>query len=218
MPLPEKQLIRRIRLLTRRWKSAGRSGLGIPHAPSRPQSSPIRKGIDDDCAVLSMPPGHEALVTTDFSLEGTHFRREWDPPESVGHRCLARGLSDIAAMGGEQQAAFLSLAIPAKLPQEWVDRFLQGFLKLAKEFGVPLAGGDTAESAHGVLADITVIGSVPKGKAILRTGAMPGDRIYVTGALGASSEAVARLYSGQEKKATPDLFPTHFFPVPRIKV
>src|SRR5204863_4225879 len=179
MPMSEKALIARIR----RKAVQGRG---------------IVTGIGDDSAVLKIPDGHQSLVTTDFSLEGTHFRREWHPPESVGHRCLARGLSDIAAMGGEQQAAFLSLALPAKLPQEWVDHFLRGFLKLAKEFGVPLAGGDTAESAHGVLADITVIGSVPKGKAILRTGAMPGDRIYVTGALGASSEAVARLYSRQE--------------------
>src|SRR5213079_2446076 len=152
MPMSEKALIARIR----RKAVQGRG---------------IVTGIGDDSAVLKIPKGHQALVTTDFSLEGVHFWRDWHPPESVGHRCLARGLSDIAAMGGEQQAAFLSLALPAKLPQEWVDRFLQGFLKLAKEFGVPLAGGDTAESAHGVLADITVIGSVPKGKAILRTGA-----------------------------------------------
>jgi len=69
-------------------------------------------GIGDDCAVLRVPTGDELLATTDFSLEGVHFRREWHPPESVGHRCLARGLSDIAAMGGEPIAAFLSLALP----------------------------------------------------------------------------------------------------------
>src|SRR5205814_3071210 len=122
----------------------------------------IPAGIGDDCAVLRLPRGHEALVTTDFSLEGVHFRREWHPPESVGHRCLARGLSDIAAMGGEPVAAFLSLALPSKLPQVWADRFLKGLLALAKCFDTQLAGGDTAESPAGVLADIVVIGSVPK--------------------------------------------------------
>src|ERR1700719_4510878 len=111
-------------------------------------------GIGDDCAVLRVPTGHEALVTTDFSLEGVHFRRNWHPPESVGHRCLARGLSDIAALGGEPAAAFLSLALPADLPQKWVDRFMRGLLRLAREYGVTLAGGDTAESPDGILADI----------------------------------------------------------------
>ncbi|HVI78781.1 MAG TPA: AIR synthase related protein, partial [Candidatus Acidoferrum sp.] len=77
-------------------------------------------GIGDDGAVLRLPSGHDLLTTTDFSLEDVHFRRAWHPAESVGHRCLARGLSDIAAMGGEPVATFLSLAVPAKLPQAWV--------------------------------------------------------------------------------------------------
>src|ERR1700712_1319828 len=111
MPLAEKYLIARIRHQT----GGGRG---------------VIKGIGDDCAVLRIPIGHEALVTTDFSLEGIHFRREWHSPESVGHRCLTRGLSDIAAMGGQPQAAFLSLALPKELPQAWVDGFLRGFLKL----------------------------------------------------------------------------------------
>ena len=103
MPLKERDLIDRIR----RAASHGRYKLAL--------------GIGDDCAVLDLPRGSQALVTTDFSLEGIHFRREWHPPDSVGHRCLARGLSDIAAMGGTPHAAFLSLAVPADLPQRWVD-------------------------------------------------------------------------------------------------
>src|SRR5262245_7649363 len=91
----------------------------------------IITGIGDDCAVLSVPAGHEVLVTTDFSLEGVHFRREWHPPESVGHRCLARGLSDIAAMGGKPLAAFLSLAVPQGLPQKWEDDIIRGMLQLS---------------------------------------------------------------------------------------
>jgi thiamine-monophosphate kinase len=171
-------------------------------------------GIGDDCAVLDIPRGHEVLVTTDFSLEGIHFRREWHPPDSVGHRCLARGLSDIAAMGGIPRAAFLSLALPAELPQRWVDEFLRGFLKLAKRYSVTLAGGDTAQSPDGILADIMVVGSVPQRKAILRSGALPGDILYVSGTLGASVAALEELRAG--KKLRPTSYARHFYPDPRI--
>jgi thiamine-monophosphate kinase len=158
------------------------------------------------------------LVTTDFSLEGLHFRREWHPPESVGHRCLARGLSDIAAMGGDPVAVFLSLALPAKFPQRWVDGFFSGLLRLARQFRVELAGGDTAQSPAGVLADIVVAGCVPTGKAILRSGARPSDRIYVSGALGGSAATLDLLVSKRRKRLRPDLYPEHFFPRPQIKL
>ncbi len=166
--------------------------------------------------MLPIPRGREVLVTTDFSLENVHFKRAWHPAESVGHRCLARGLSDIAAMGGEPLAVFLSLALPRSLPQSWIDGFLRGLLKLADEFKVTLAGGDTAQSPQGVMADIIVLGSVPKGKAVLRSGASPGDRIYVTGELGASAAAIALLSSG--KKLRPSDFGSHFYPRPRVAV
>lgn len=195
MPLAEKKLIARIRRAAK--KKPG-----------------IRTGIGDDCAVLRIPPGHEALVTTDFSLEGIHFRREWHPAESVGHRCLTRGLSDIAAMGGTPLAAFLSLALPRNLSQKWVDEFMRGLLALANKFSVTLAGGDTAESPNGILADIVVLGSVPKGKAVLRSGARPGDKIYVTGELGGSAATLRRLM--RKRKLNPRDFPRHFFPEPRL--
>jgi thiamine-monophosphate kinase len=173
-------------------------------------------GIGDDCAVLPLPRGHEALVTTDFSLEDIHFRREWHPPDSVGHRCLARGLSDIAAMGGIPRAAFLSLALPAELPQSWVDKFVAGLLKLATRFSVSLAGGDTAQSPDGVLADIVVLGSVPTGKAILRSGARAGDFLYVTGTLGAAVAALNQLRNGESLRPRSHL--KHFYPEPRLAV
>jgi thiamine-monophosphate kinase len=174
-------------------------------------------GIGDDCAVVRIPRGHQAMVTTDFSLENIHFRRVWHPAQSVGHRCLTRGLSDIAAMGGEPLAAFLSLAGPRNLPQSWVDGFLRGLLKLAADFKVKLAGGDTAEFPGGILADIVVLGSVPKGKAVLRSGARPGDNIYVTGELGASA-ATLNLLSRRRKKLRPRDFARHFYPLPRIEI
>ena len=197
MPLPEKALIARIR---RQARGEGN----------------LVAGIGDDCAVLRLPAGNEALVTTDFSLEGIHFRRDWHPAESVGHRCLTRGLSDIAAMGGEPIAAFLSLALPRQLPQAWVDGFVRGLLQLATRAGVKLAGGDTAESPGGVVADIVVLGSVPKGKAILRSGAKPGDRIYVSGELGSSAAAVAEMMKHPKRKLNPRHFPGHFFPEARL--
>jgi len=197
LPLKEKTLIERIR---KRSSSA----------------PPIVTGIGDDTAVLRIPHGHEALITTDFSLEGVHFRREWHPAEVVGHRCLTRGLSDIAAMGGKPIAAFLSLAIPGSLPQSWVDNFLRGLLKLADKSRVPLAGGDTAQSPNGVLADIVVLGSAPRGRAILRSGAKPGDQIYVTGELGGSAAALNLLFSGRTLRHHD--YPHHFCPTPRLEV
>ncbi len=174
--------------------------------------------MGDDCAVLRLTPRHEILVTTDFSLEGIHFRRDWHPPESVGHRCLARGLSDIAAMGGEPVAAFLSLALPRDLPQSWVRRFARGLINLAEEFRVTLAGGDTAESPNGILADIIVVGTAPKGKSVLRSGARAGDRIFVSGELGGSAAAVARMRKYPKKKLNPRDYRRHFYPRPRIEL
>lgn len=167
----------------------------------RHNADALAAGIGDDCAVLSIPAGHEALITTDFSLEGVHFRRDWHSPQFIGHRCLTRGLSDIAAMGGEPIAGFLSLALPARTPQRWVDGFFEGLLKLAKKFRVPLAGGDTTQSPDQILADIVVLGSVPRGTAVLRSGASAGDRIYVTGALGGAAAETDFLYSRAQGKA-----------------
>jgi thiamine-monophosphate kinase len=204
--IPEKALIAKIRRLAKAAKN--------PLVPI---------GIGDDCAVLrlstggSRKQGKDTLVTTDFSLEGIHFRRDWHPPESVGHRCLARGLSDIAAMGGEPVAAFLSMALPHDLPQNWLSRFTRGLLRLAESCGVILAGGDTAESPNGILADIIVVGTVPRGKAILRSGARPGDLIYVSGALGGSAGALG-MFNKKHAKPNPRSYPRHFFPEPRIAV
>jgi thiamine-monophosphate kinase len=200
MPLAEKALIARIK------RTAGKS------------SREIIRGIGDDCAVLRPRVGDELVITTDLLIEDTHFRRDWHPADSVGHKCLARGLSDIAAMGAEPVAAFLSLGLPAKLPQKWVDQFLSGFLRLAKRYKVTLAGGDIAESKSGIVADIMVVGSVPRGKAILRSTAKPGDTVYVTGSLAASAATLKKFYQGKKINAKSDQHSRHFYPEPRVAV
>ena len=187
----------------------------IRRLASRSGNRAVVQGIGDDCAVVRVSPGHELLVTTDFSIEDVHFRRKWHPARSVGHRCLARGLSDIAAMGGEPLACFLSLGLPAKLPQRWADEFLEGLVRLAKRHGVQLAGGDIS-AAPKITTDIVLTGQVPTGKAVLRSGARPGDLIYVTGELGASTAALNQLFAGRRLKALPSS--RHFFPEPRLEV
>jgi len=202
MPESEKRLIDRIRRQAR---------VGA----SRVASVGLIAGIGDDAAVLRLPPKHDLLVTTDFSIENVHFRREWHPPEVVGWRCLTRGLSDIAAMGGAPVAAFLSLAVASDIPQLWIDRFVKGLLGLARKFNVPLAGGDTANTVDGIQADIVVVGAVPKGTAILRSGAKPGDKIYVTGDLGGAAAALARLRDSLPLGAESSRI---FHPMPRVDV
>ena len=191
----------------------------IPSSRSR-----VRLGIGDDCALLRLKSREELAITTDLSIEGRHFRLDWHPPESVGHRTLARGLSDLAAMGARPVAAFLSLGLPRELTvskdgqRSWVDRFLDGLLALAAEHHVPLSGGDLAESPLAI-ADIVLTGAVSRGKALLRSGAKPGDRIYVTGSLGgAAAELTALGQSPQsfaQSTAASKTAP-HLYPQPRI--
>lgn len=208
MPLPEKALIAQVRRVANSPRHKSRQ------APNRK----IINGIGDDCAVVRVGVGLDSLVTTDFTLEGIHFRHDWHPPESVGHRCLTRGLSDIAAMGGQPLAIFLSLALPQDLPQSWVNRFITSLANLADKHGATLAGGDTAQSPAGILADIIVLGTVPKNRAILRSGAKPGDRIYVSGELGGSAAAIARLRAQPKKKLDPRAYLRHFYPEPRLEL
>jgi thiamine-monophosphate kinase len=166
----------------------------------------LRLGIGDDCALLQARPEEAIAVTTDLSIEGRHFRLDRHEPEWIGHRTLARGLSDLAAMGARPVAAFLSLGLPQELTAakgrraSWMERFYDGFLALAGEFKTPLAGGDLAQSPVAV-ADVVLAGAVPAAKALRRSGARPGDNLYVTGTLGGAAAGLQRLAALARKQA-----------------
>ena len=158
-----------------------------PLAGSRPE---LIHGIGDDCAVYRPPGAKEDLVfTTDMLIEDIHFRHFKHNAEEIGHKALARGLSDIAAMGAEPRFCLLSIALSDSVSKSWIDGFYRGLLKLAGRTGTVLAGGDLSHAGN-ICCDITVCGSVPKDGALLRSGAKPGDRIYVSGKLGAAAAAL----------------------------
>jgi len=211
--LGELELIRRIR---------ARSGGG---------RGTVRLGIGDDCALLRARPGEEIAITTDLSLEGRHFDLGLHPPEAVGHRAVVRGLSDLAAMGARPLAAFLSLGLPEELTvakrgeKSWMERFYDGFLGAAGAHKTPLAGGDLA-AVRLAVADVVLAGGVPEGKALLRSGARPGDLLYVTGRLGGAAAGLMALTALGKKRAAgrPVRIPRrleavlapHLYPQPRI--
>lgn len=175
-----------------------------------PRGSGIIEGIGDDCAIFRARGSREDLLfTTDLLLENVHFRRETHPAAAIGHKALARGLSDIAAMGGDPRFCLLSVALPQWADQSWLDRFHGGFLKLARHNATVLAGGDLA-AAEGFACDIVACGSVPRGAALRRDGAKPGDRIFVSGRLGGSALGL-QTRSGKA-------WQRHLFPAPRLRL
>ena len=166
--------------------------------------------IGDDCAVYRPQGAKEDLVfTTDMMHEGVHFLIETHSPQDIGYKAMARGLSDIAAMGAEPRFALLSLTLTAKTDAKWVEEFYKGLLGLALAHGAPLLGGDTAK-ASAMSCDVIVCGGVPRGKALLRSGAMPGDGIFVSGLLGGSAAGL------RTKKG--DAWKRHLRPKPRLNL
>ncbi len=165
-------------------------------------------GIGDDCAIYR-PRGsdEDMLFTTDLLIEGTHFLGHTHSAADVGWKALARGLSDIAAMGGQARFCLVSLALAKWTGDRWVQGFYQGLLRLAEQSGTALAGGDLSHSER-VMCDIVVCGAAPRGSALRRDGARAGDAIYVSGALGGSALGLA---SGRGKA-----WRRHLRPEPRL--
>ena len=143
---------------------------------------PVRKaalGVGDDCALLAPAPGMQLAISSDMLVEGRHFFADVDP-EALGHKALAVNLSDLAACGAKPLAFTLALSLP-RVDEAWLAGFSRGLLALADAHGCELVGGDTTQGPLNIC--ITVFGEVPTGQALLRSGARPGDDIYVSGTL-----------------------------------
>jgi len=153
--------------------------------PSLPTNDSVVVGAGDDCAVLDLgTPDNLVLFKTDAVVEGIHFTRE-TPPEKIGRKALARCLSDIAAMAGTPTAALVTIGLPS-IDAPFVEKIYAGMNALAKQHGVAIAGGETTTNPERVFISIALIGTVPRNKTILRSGAKTGDAIFVTGELGGS--------------------------------
>jgi thiamine-monophosphate kinase len=153
---------------------------------SLPTNGQVVAGAGDDCAVLDLGvPEKLILFKTDAVVEGIHITPE-TPPEKIGRKALARALSDIAAMAGTPTAALVTLALPANFDAEFVAKIYAGLNALAEQTGVAVVGGETTTNPERLLISIALLGTVPRGKAILRSGAKVGDAIFVTGELGGS--------------------------------
>lgn len=153
--------------------------------------------IGDDCAVLPKDSSTDMLLTADMLVEDIDFRLDWTTPEFLGHKALAVSLSDIAAMGGNPTFSLLSLAVPESLwKTDFLNRFYDGWHALAGDHNVELIGGDISRTHDKLVIDSTVMGNVPRGKAILRTGAKPGDAIFITGYIGGAAAGLSQLESG----------------------
>lgn len=200
-------LVRENELIHRIEKALGES--------SRP-SREVRLGIGDDAALFRPRVRPELILTCDWFLEGTHFLRDKHPADSVGWKCLARTLSDVAAMGGIPRCYLLSLALPASHTGRWMDGFLGGLRRASRTFGCVLAGGDTTQRKE-ILINITVVGEIQVGPAVLRSGARPGDLIYVSGRLGEADLGLQILRRSQRPVNPKDPFlRRHLYPEPRL--
>lgn len=175
------------------------------------------RGIGDDCAVIPRSDGVDTLVSTDLLTEGVHFLRHRIQPRDLGWKAAAVNLSDIAAMGGKPVGTFLSLAIPKDCDEGFIKQMMEGYAEASRHYGTPLLGGDTCASADALTLNVTVLGECPQGKALLRSAALPGDAIYVTGTLGDSAAGLKALLEAlPETPLTKALIRRHYHPVPRI--
>lgn len=154
--------------------------------PSLPANTSVVRGAGDDCAVLDLgAPDRLFLFKTDAVVEGIHFKSD-APPEKIGHKALARCLSDIAAMAGTPLAALVTIGLPAKCEVNFVESVYAGINATAKKHDVAVVGGETTTNPERVLISVALLGWVPRGRVISRSGSKPGDAVFVSGELGGS--------------------------------
>jgi thiamine-monophosphate kinase len=175
-----------------------------------------RVGIGDDAAVLAPAGKTDLVVSTDQFLENIHFLRKTHPPRVVGYKALARATSDIAAMGARPSCFFLSLGLPSDCAGKWFDAFLDGMAGAARRFGLTLVGGDTTKYAK-IVINLTVLGEVHRGRAVLRSGARPGDLLCISGTLGQAELGLQLILKKLPvKKGRARLLRKHLHPEPRL--
>jgi len=174
----------------------------------------VTVGIGDDAAVFDFPSGYSAVFCSDLVAENAHFIRNLHPPDSIGYKAVAVNVSDVGAMGGLPMHFLISLALPGDLDVTWVDAFLDGVERACTDFGVSLLGGDSSSSEL-IFIDVSMIGRVRTGTAVLRSGARAGDNIYVTGTLGGSTLGLEQLKVGRMGEPA---VRRHLYPQPRHRV
>ena len=154
-------------------------------------------GIGDDAAVFRSTAGTETVVTADLLVEEVDFRRTTTPPYLLGHKALAVSLSDIAAMGARPLWSLISIGVPDDIWQtDFVERLYDGVLDLARRYGVQLIGGDTSRTTDKIVIDSIITGECAAGASVMRSGATPGDEIFVTGSLGAAAAGLRLIERG----------------------
>lgn len=175
----------------------------------------VAVGVGDDAAVVDVPPDRQLVLAMDTLVSGVHFPEE-TRAEDIGHKALAVNLSDLAAMGAEPAWATLALTAPRNDPA-WLAAFAEGFSALAREAGVQLIGGDTTRGP--LTVTVQVHGFVPRGQAVLRSGARPGDVIYVSGSLGDAGLALRRWQQGMVPSSADERYLATRLnrPVPRLQ-
>ncbi len=187
------------------------------------RSPQVIQGIGDDCAVLSLNNGNYQVLTTDALVETVHFNLKTHTPEQLGWKTMAVNISDIAAMGGQPKFAVLSLGIPSSVPVNFLDRFYKGLNQASQKYKVALVGGDTVASPKHLFINLALLGETLKKKVFTRSGARPGDKIFVTGTLGDSALGLKILESPRKKWKGSEalrkkLVQRHLKPEPRVEV
>ena len=166
-------------------------------AASALKNEALIAGLGDDAAVFRGSAGKETVITADLLVEDIDFRRTTTPPFLLGHKALAVSLSDIAAMGARPMWSLISIGVPEDVWQtEFVDQFYDGLLELANHYGVQLIGGDTSRTNESIVIDSVVAGECATASAVMRSGASPGDQIFVTGSLGAAAAGLRLIERG----------------------
>lgn len=177
----------------------------------------VVNGSGDDGAVYRVPSGYDQVISTDTMVEGIHFIKKTMHPSDVGYKLCASNFSDMAAMGAEAIGFVISAALPENLPVSWVESLYEGIRACCSSYRVNLLGGDVTGSPCGVILTGTVVGMVPKGRAVTRSGARAGDLVFATETLGDSAAGLSALLAGLSEEYS-SLCERHQRPRPQIRL